>query len=94
MMRKTENENKYYLDNQIFGAYETRDLNWTVDQSGEKSGQIFEDTQISSQDGNIMAERIMWVDGKAFTVCSIFPQAPSSTPTQKMLEIIEQDLKK
>ncbi|MFI3227195.1 MAG: hypothetical protein R3Y09_07245 [Clostridia bacterium] len=93
-MREIKNENKYYVEHRVYGAYETRDLHWTVDNCGNRIQQIFEDTEIRQENGNVVAERQMDIGGKSFTVCSIFPITPTSTPTDKILKIIERDLEK
>lgn len=92
-MREIKNENKYYLENKVYGAYETRDIDWVSDQNGKKH-RAFEDTEISKNEDNITLERVMWVDGKSFTVCSIFPFEAGSNPTDKMLKVIGMDLEK
>ncbi len=92
-MREIKNENKYYVENQVYGAYETRDLDWISDQKGKKH-RAFEDTEIIRNEDNITLERLMWVDGKSFTVCSVFPFEVESNPTDKMLKVIDIDLEK
>lgn len=92
-MREIKNEAKHYLETKIHGAYETTDINWQSDFDGNHH-RVFDDTEVDTTPEHLITERKMMVDGKAFTVCSIFPSVPTSTPTNKMLNVIENDLEK
>ena len=87
-MRKIKDEAKHYLETKILGAYETADIVWQSDLDGNIC-RTFDDSELSRENDNLMTERKMMVDGKVFTVCSIFPIAPNTTPTEKLLKIID-----
>lgn len=91
MIREIKNENKYYMDHKVHGAYETRDL---VVISDENKQMAFEDTELTVKSDRLRSRREMWVDGQTYIVSSIFPAVPTTTPTKKMLQIIEKDLEK
>ena len=55
---------------------------------------IFRDTTYSERNGYNIHERKMLVGGKCFHISSVFPGDPVATPTDKMLEFIDAELKK
>lgn len=62
----------------------------------ELDGKVFpqyRDTRYDDTGDGLELEREMIVGGRAFLVRSIFPSAPTKTPTQKMLSIIDHDMK-
>ena len=91
-MRKIKNEAKHYLETKILGAYETADIVWQSDSKGDYH-RMFDDTFVTQEEDKLVAERTMWVDGKTFTVCSVFSKLAASTPTDKMLRVLDGKLK-
>ena len=55
---------------------------------------IFRDTIYSEREGYDIFERKMLIGGKCFHISSVFPDDPIATPTDKMLEFIDVELKK
>ncbi len=78
---------------EIQNKYEKDDIYWNSDNEG-LSHRCFYDTDLTSTDDNLITERKMVIDGKTFVVCSVFPQAPKTTATDKMMKIIGKDLEK
>ena len=81
----------HYLETGILGAYETAEVDSDEEQDG-KYVPCFDDSLIIfDSDFNRITRRMM-VGGKAFRVSSIFPAAGISTPTERMLRLIDSDL--
>lgn len=81
----------YYLETGILGAYETTWL-----KAGELNGNfvpLFEDTQLTEQPDTLSLERRMVVDGRTFSVSSVFPKDAAATPTDKLLSLIDREPK-
>ena len=55
---------------------------------------IFRDSESLEWEGHYVRERKMLIGGKCFHVSSVFPSHPTATPTDKMLELIDAELKK
>ncbi len=55
---------------------------------GKNVQTIFRDTRTKISDTECFTQRNMVVDGKAFHVKSIFPIAPSSTPSKELMALI------
>ncbi len=55
---------------------------------------IFRDTIYSEREGYKIHKRKMLIEGKCFHISSVFPGDPIATPTDKMLEFIDAELKK
>lgn len=91
---KTEKQiAQHYLRTKILGAYETTDIIWQSDSEG-KMRRTFDDSFVYADDEQLIIERDMEVDGKIFGVHSVFPIKVTSTPTKKLLQIIENDCEK
>ena len=54
----------------------------------------FRDTIHWEVEGREIHERRMLIGGKSFHISSVFPGHPTATPTDKMLELIDAELKK
>ena len=54
----------------------------------------FRDTVHWELEGHEIHERRMLIEGKTFRISSVFPDHPTATPTGKMLELIDAELKK
>ena len=78
----------HYLRTKILGAYETSEVIWQSDSEGNLK-RTFTDSFVYSDDTHHTIERDMEVEGKTFRVHSIFPINSKSTPTKKMLTIID-----
>ena len=87
-MREIKNEAKHYLETKILGAYETADIVWQSDSKGDYH-RTFDDTFITQEDDKFVAERTMDIDGRVFKVHSIFPSIITTTPTEKLLSVID-----
>ena len=62
-----------------------------------KKGEVltsFRDTCYQHQDDHMINQREMLIGGKVFHVTSVFPMAATATPTDKLLSLIDKDLKK
>lgn len=92
-MRNEKEIAQHYLRTKILGAYENADLIWQSDSDGNLK-RTFDDSFVYSDDKHHTIERDMEVDGKVFRVHSVFPIKSTSTPTKKILKIIESDCEK
>ena len=54
----------------------------------------FRDTVHLEFEGHEIHERWMLIGGKSFHISSVFPGHPIATPTNKMLELLDAELKK
>ena len=52
---------------------------------------MFADTELKEQNDSICLERRMIVGGKMFAVRSVFPKKADSTPTDKILSLIDEE---
>ena len=87
--RKVEDESHHYIEIGIWGSYETAGI---VDNMFEgTSVLLFEDTELKEQTDSICLERHMIVGGKKFAVSSVFPKKAVSTPTDKLLTLIDKE---
>ena len=62
-----------------------------------ESGEVltsFRDTCYQHQDDHSINQREMLIGGKVFYVTSVFPMDATATPTDKLLSLIDTDLKK
>lgn len=81
-----------YMTTGMLGGY--RPENAVLRQEGDGVNTIFRDTATSECEGGFVLERKMLIGGKCFHVSSVFPGHPTATPTDKMLELIDAELKK
>ena len=61
---------------------------------GGKVATTFRDTAYWKQDGCAVHEREMYIGGRLFQITSVFPDAPTATPTDTMLSLIDMALEK
>lgn len=92
-MRISKEVAQHYLRTKILGAYETSDVVWQNDSKGN-CHRTFDDSFVYSDDTHHTIERDMEVEGKMFRVHSVFPIQSTSSPTKKLLTIIENDCEK
>ena len=83
MARKLKNIFENYRETGVLGSYETAEI---ID-GGVLS--LFEDTELSEEIGAISLERKMIIDGKRFSVHSIFCENSCGNPTEKLLSLID-----
>ena len=86
-------EYEEYRDTGMLGAYHPEAA---VLRSSEDGGvvTVFRDTRYEITDSGLLRERDMLIRGKVFRVTSIFPDATTTTPTDKMLALIDSELEK
>lgn len=87
---KTEFEE--YRDTGMLGAY-TPDHAVLREMDGGVST-VFRDSTCRIIDEGITFERGMLINGKSYFVTSVFPAESKSTPTEKLLSLIDADLTK
>ncbi|MFI3325212.1 MAG: hypothetical protein R3Y35_03455 [Clostridia bacterium] len=83
-MREIQNEAKYYMENKVFGAYETTEI---VDDK-------FTDSKLQKYQGKCYSHRYMDIDGKGYRIHSVFPTDNLVAIDDKMLQIIDNDYSK
>lgn len=81
-----------YMTTGMLGGY--RPENAVLRQEDDGVNTMFRDTSVWERDGYFVRERKMLIEGKGFRVTSVFPSHPTATPTDKMLELIDAELKK
>lgn len=89
MNKRTEAQ--HYLETKILGAYETAEVVWKNDTEGTYH-RTFDDTAILNDESQHVVERYMDIEGRTFRVCSVFPTMKQSTPTEKLLTLIDNSL--
>ena len=77
----------------MLGAYDPGGAMLRETESGEVLTS-FRDTCYQHQDDHIINQRKMLIGGKVFYVTSVFPMDATATPTDKLLSLIDTDLKK
>ncbi len=87
--RKTKKESRHYIETGILGSYETAGIKDKT--LGGKPVPLFEDTELVEQPDSICLERHMEIAGKKFAVRSVFSKAAASTPTNKLLSLIDKE---
>lgn len=88
-LRRVKNLNRHYLETGIWGSYDTAGI---ID--SELDGTpvaLFEDTELKEEPDGLYLERRMMVGGKKFSVSSVFPKDAVSTPTDKLLSLIDKE---
>lgn len=81
-----------YMTTGMLGGYDPE--NAILQQEEDGVSTIFRDTNSWRREGHYVHERRMLIEGKCFHVSSVFPDVPTATPTKKMLEFIDTELKK
>jgi len=76
----------------MLGAYHPEDAVLQQEEDGVST--LFRDTSSWEREGCFVRERKMLIERKGFHITSVFPGHPSATPTDKMLELIDAELKK
>lgn len=81
-----------YMTTGMLGAYHPE--NAVVQQEEDGVNTLFQDTDFQRREGCCVRERRMLIGGKCFHISSVFPSHPTATPTDKMLRLIDAELKK
>lgn len=84
---------RHYLETGILGAYETTDVGHEEKING-KCAPCFEDATVNFEAEQTTAQRNMMIEGRRFRICSVFPTDAECTPTDKLLGLIDTELKK
>lgn len=92
-MDREQKIGQHYLETGVLGAYETADIIWQSDSEGA-SHRTFTGSFVYTDESFHTVERDMVVEDRVFRVHSVFPVKSTSTPTKKMLSVIENDLEK
>ena len=95
-------EYEKYRETGMLGGYDPHGALLRYDPHGAllretESGEVltsFRDTCYQHQDDYNITQREMLIGGKVFHVTSVFPMAATATPTDKLLSLIDKDLKK
>ena len=82
-----------YRDTGMLGGYDPGGALLRETGSGEVLTS-FRDTCYQHQGDHIINQREMLIEGKVFHVTSVFPMDATATPTDKLLSLIDTDLKK
>ncbi|WP_312810575.1 hypothetical protein [Sedimentibacter sp.] len=91
-MDREEKIRKHYLQTGILGAYEADEVVFEESQKG-KYAPCFEDALLFFDRAQITAQRRMVIEGRRFFICSVFPSQAECTPTDRLLELIDTNLK-
>ena len=86
-------EYEKYRETGMLGGYDPHGALLRETESGEVLTS-FRDTSYQHQDDHIINQREMLIGGKVFHVTSVFPMDATATPTDKLLSLIDTDLKK
>lgn len=86
-------EYEEYRKTGMLGGYDPGGATLRETESGEVLTS-FRDTSYQHQDDHIINQREMLIGGKVFHVTSVFPMDATATPTDKLLSLIDTDLKK
>ena len=85
-------EYEEYRDTGMLGGYNPNGALLRETESGEVLTS-FRDTCYQHQDDHIINQREMLIEGKVFHVTSVFTMDATATPTDKLLSLIDTDLK-
>lgn len=89
---KKETEGQHYLRTGRLGDYEM--ARTICREISGKPVSLFDDSELKNIGDSMCLERRMLVNGKSFVVRSVFPDEAPLTPMDKMLELIDTDIKK
>ena len=84
---------RHYLETGVYGAYETAEVAHEEEIDG-KYAPCFEDATTLFDHELTTTNRSMCIEGRRFLVCSVFPADSKSTPTDKLLTLIDTELRK
>ena len=92
-MDRDERIARHYLDTGILGAYETTEVVHEEEKNG-KYAPCFEDAMVVFDTGQTRTDRVMNIEGRRFRIRSVFLADTETTPTDRLLEVIDTDLEK
>ena len=87
------NETKEYLTTGRLGAYYPEKATIKKSENGTALA-VYRDSNYTVDDVNYTRERKMLIKGKRFIISSVFPIESTATATDKMLELIDADIRK
>ncbi len=87
------NELQECLTTGMLGAYHPENAVLRENESGGVDT-IFRDTAYWEKEGGFVHERQMLIGEKHFYISSVFSSQPTTTPTDKLLVLIDTELKK
>ena len=87
-----KSESEIYLETGILGGYRPEEAVLRKAESGGINT-LYRDSHYTISENEYSRERQMLIRGKRFIVTSVFPTDVTSTPTEKMLAVIDGDLK-
>jgi len=82
-----------YRDTEMLGAYHPENAVLIQTENGGVTT-TFRDTEHWDRDEGFVLERKMLIGGKCFHITSVFSDAPTATPTDKLLALIDTELEK
>lgn len=91
-LRQVKNADRHYLETGVWGAYDTARI---ID--GERNGvpvALFADTELTETEDALCLERQMLIEGRRYHITSVFAPNAASTPTDKLLSVIDADLER
>lgn len=92
-MDREQKIGQHYLQTGILGAYETAEVVHEETENG-KTAPCFEDATVFFDTDQTTAQRSMVIEGRRFRICSVFPPKADCTPTDRLLEVIDAEMKK
>ena len=92
-MGREQKIGQHYLQTGVLGAYETTEVVHEEMENG-KCAPCFEDALVCFDNVQTTAQRSMVIEGRRFRICSVFPPKTDCTPTDKLLKLIDAELKK
>ena len=84
---------QHYQTTGILGAYESAEVDWEEEQDG-KYAPCFDDSLVILDEAQIIIKRSMLIEGRRYSICSVFPARVPHTPTDKMLALIDAEVEK
>ena len=92
-MDREQKIGQHYLQTGILGAYETAEVVHEETENG-KTAPCCEDATVFFDTDQTTAQRSMVIEGRRFRICSVFPPKADCTPTDRLLEVIDAEMKK
>lgn len=92
-MDREQKIGQHYLQTGVLGAYETTEVVHEEMENG-KAAPCFEDALVCFDTSQTTAQRSMIIEGRRFHICSVFPPKADCTPTDRLLKLIDAELKK
>ena len=83
---------QHFLKTGVFGAYETAGIAHDDLENGHHA-LCFDDALVVSCGDRATVQRHMYIEGRRYSITSIFPADIRHTPTEKMLTLIDAELK-